>query len=73
VRWKGYRREYDTWEAAVNLENVAKVIQDYHDQSPDTPASGMKARAVAFQAFNRHLCLFFPLAGSAGEGFMLPD
>jgi hypothetical protein len=73
VRWKGYEKEHDTWEAAENLENTAKAIQDYHSQGPDTSVSAMKIRATAFQVFDRHPHLFNLLAGTAGEGFIAPD
>jgi hypothetical protein len=73
VHWKGYRREHNTWEAAANLENAAEVVRDFYDQGPDTPVSAMKIRAVTFEAFGCHLCLFHPLDGTPGEGFAVPD
>jgi hypothetical protein len=73
VGWKGYGREHNTWEAAVNLENAAEVVQDFHEQGPDTLVSAMKTRAVAFEDFDHHLHLFHPLTSSVGKGFVVPS
>jgi hypothetical protein len=37
---------------AVNLENAAKVVWDFHEQSSNVLVSAMKTRAVAFEAFD---------------------
>jgi hypothetical protein len=72
VHWKDYGREYDTWEAAANLEDAAEAVWDFHEQSLDAPVSAMKIRAAAFEAFSHHPRLFHPLDSTPGEGFVAP-
>ena len=33
IRWRGYRPQYDIWYNIKHLDNAAKLIQDYEDQS----------------------------------------
>ena len=71
IHWKGYPHEEDTWKPILNLTNIQRLINEFHQRHPNKPSQTNDVQRINFSCDDT--CLYNPTMNTPRTSVIIPS